>query len=58
MPRFPKRYADAVARLRVPSGFLVVAAFAWFSQPTAGSLAAGLPAVSYTHLTLPTICSV
>jgi protein-S-isoprenylcysteine O-methyltransferase Ste14 len=43
MPRFPKRYADAVARLRVPSGFLVVAAFAWFSQPTAGSLAAGLP---------------
>ena len=43
MPRFPKRYADAVARLRVPSGFLVVAAFGWFSQPRAGSLAAGLP---------------
>ena len=43
MPRFPKRYADAVARLRVPSGFLLVAVFACFSQPTAGSLAAGLP---------------
>lgn len=40
---FPKRYADGVARLRVPSGFLLVAAFAWFSQPTARSLALGLP---------------
>ncbi len=44
MPTFPKPYADAVARLRVPSGFLLVAAFAWFSQPSARSLAAGLPA--------------
>lgn len=43
MPGFPKRYADQVARLRVPSGFLLVAAFAWFSQPTAASLTAGLP---------------
>ncbi len=43
MPRFPKRYADTVARLRVPSGFLLVAVFAWFSRPTARSLAAGLP---------------
>lgn len=43
MPVFPKRYADTVARLRVPSGFLLVAAFAWFSQPSAGSLAAGFP---------------
>lgn len=43
MPPFPKRYADRVARLRVPSGFLLVAAFAWFSRPTAPSLAAGLP---------------
>ncbi len=43
MIAFPKRYADFVARLRVPSGFLIVAAFAWFSHPTAGSLAIGLP---------------
>src|SRR5437899_2250680 len=40
---FPKPYADFVARLRVPTGFLLVAAFAWFSNPSAGSLAAGLP---------------
>jgi protein-S-isoprenylcysteine O-methyltransferase Ste14 len=43
MIRFPKPYADAVARLRVPSGFLIVAVFAWFSHPTARSLAFGLP---------------
>lgn len=43
MPRFPKTYADAVARLRVPSGFLIVAVFAWFSHPTLESLAIGLP---------------
>ena len=43
MPTFPKPYADAVARLRVPSGFLIVAVFAWFSHPTAASLAAGAP---------------
>jgi protein-S-isoprenylcysteine O-methyltransferase Ste14 len=43
MIRFPKPYADAVARLRVPSGFLIVAVFAWFSQPTARSLEWGLP---------------
>jgi protein-S-isoprenylcysteine O-methyltransferase Ste14 len=43
MNLFPKPYADAVARLRVPSGFLIVAAFAWFSHPVARSLAAGLP---------------
>ena len=43
MIAFPKRYADFVARLRVPSGFLIVAAFAWFAHPTAGSLALGLP---------------
>ena len=40
---FPKPYADFVARLRVPAGFLMVAAFAWFSHPNAWSLAAGLP---------------
>ncbi|MBZ5579131.1 MAG: isoprenylcysteine carboxylmethyltransferase family protein [Acidobacteriia bacterium] len=43
MLTFPKRYADTVARLRVPSGFLLVAAFAWFSQPSPASLAVGLP---------------
>ncbi len=40
---FPKTYADTVARLRVPFGFLLVAAFAWFSQPTLTSLAWGVP---------------
>ena len=40
---FPKPYADFVARLRVPSGFLLAAAFAWFAQPSARSLAYGLP---------------
>jgi protein-S-isoprenylcysteine O-methyltransferase Ste14 len=38
MIQFPKPYADAVARLRVPSGFLLVAVFAWFSRPTVTSL--------------------
>jgi protein-S-isoprenylcysteine O-methyltransferase Ste14 len=40
---FPKPYADFVARLRVPSGFLLVAAFAWFAHPSARSLAFGVP---------------
>ncbi|MDP8981069.1 MAG: isoprenylcysteine carboxylmethyltransferase family protein [Acidobacteriota bacterium] len=40
---FPKRYADVVARLRVPFGFVLVIAFAWLSRPSAVSLAAGLP---------------
>jgi protein-S-isoprenylcysteine O-methyltransferase Ste14 len=44
MIRFPKAYADTVARLRVPSGFLIVAVFAWFSQPNPRSMAIGLPA--------------
>jgi protein-S-isoprenylcysteine O-methyltransferase Ste14 len=43
MPTFPKRYADAVAKLRVPSGFVLVAVFAWFSRPTSQSLVLGLP---------------
>jgi protein-S-isoprenylcysteine O-methyltransferase Ste14 len=42
MVEFPKPYADTVARLRVPSGFLIVAAFAWFSRPSAQSLVSGL----------------
>jgi protein-S-isoprenylcysteine O-methyltransferase Ste14 len=40
---FPKPYADAVAKLRVPFGFVLVAAFVLFSAPTWTSLAAGLP---------------
>jgi protein-S-isoprenylcysteine O-methyltransferase Ste14 len=40
---FPKPYADAVARLRVPAGFVMVAAFAWFSHPDLKSLAIGVP---------------
>ena len=43
MSVFPKPYADRVARLRVTTGFLLAAAFAWFSQPDTRSLAWGLP---------------
>jgi protein-S-isoprenylcysteine O-methyltransferase Ste14 len=43
MVSFPKPYADFVARLRVPSGFLLVVTFAWFSRPTPNSLTLGLP---------------
>jgi protein-S-isoprenylcysteine O-methyltransferase Ste14 len=42
MNLFPKPYADAVARLRVPSGFLIVIVFAWFSRPTPLSMAIGI----------------
>lgn len=38
---FPKPYADAVAKLRVVSGFLLVGLFVWLSQPSFGSLAVG-----------------
>jgi protein-S-isoprenylcysteine O-methyltransferase Ste14 len=48
---FPKPYADRVAKLRVPGGFVLVAAFLWFSAPSWGSLAAGLP-VSLAGLAL------
>jgi protein-S-isoprenylcysteine O-methyltransferase Ste14 len=40
---FPKPYADAVARLRVPAGFVMAAAFAWLSHPDLTSLTVGLP---------------
>jgi protein-S-isoprenylcysteine O-methyltransferase Ste14 len=43
MSVFPKPYADRVARLRVATGFVLVAAFAWFSQPNLHSLIWGLP---------------
>ena len=48
---FPKAYADWVARVRVPSGFLLVVAFGIFSQPSAGSLSVGIP-VSFAGLAL------
>jgi len=51
MMQFPKRYADFVARLRVPSGFLLVIVFGWFSRPSAESLAWGLP-IALTGLAL------
>lgn len=40
---FSKPYADFVARLRVPSGFLLVGAFLYFAAPTRDSLWVGLP---------------
>ena len=40
---FPKPYSDLVARLRVPSGFLLAAAFIWLASPTLESLALWLP---------------
>jgi protein-S-isoprenylcysteine O-methyltransferase Ste14 len=40
---FPKPYADFVARLRVPGGFLLLAAFLWLSDPRPVSLLYGLP---------------
>lgn len=51
MITFPKPYADLVARLRVPSGFLIMVVFAWFSQPTWLALAWGVP-VSLAGLAL------
>lgn len=43
MISFPKPYADRVARLRVPSGFLIVLVFAWLSRPLPISIAWGVP---------------
>jgi protein-S-isoprenylcysteine O-methyltransferase Ste14 len=40
---FPKPYADAVAKLRVSGGFVLVAAFLWLSAPSPASLEIGLP---------------
>jgi protein-S-isoprenylcysteine O-methyltransferase Ste14 len=40
---FPKPYADFVARLRVPSGFLLLIAFLWLSNPSRFSILVGLP---------------
>ena len=43
MIQFPKPYADAVARLRVPSGFLIVLVFAWLSRPLPASIVWSVP---------------
>jgi protein-S-isoprenylcysteine O-methyltransferase Ste14 len=51
MSLFPKPYADVVARLRVATGFVLVAAFAWLSRPDWDSLIYGLP-VSVLGLSL------
>ena len=40
---FPKAYAEFAARLRVPGGFVLVAAFLWLSAPAPASLMYGLP---------------
>lgn len=48
---FPKAYADLVARFRVPSGFVLLAAFVWLATPSLPSLAWGLP-VSMAGLAL------
>ena len=48
---FSKPYADRVAKLRVPFGFLMVAAFLWLSEPTANSLMIGIP-VAFAGLAL------
>ena len=38
-----KTYADFVAKLRVPGGFLLLLTFVWLSHPSWRSLTAGLP---------------
>ena len=40
--QFPKAYADVVQRLRVPLGFLLLAAYVWLARPTKESMAVGL----------------
>ena len=51
MSAFPKPYADFVARLRVPGGFVLLAAFAYFSRPSVTAIEIGLP-VSIVGLAL------
>ena len=47
---FAKPYADFVARLRVPSGFILLGAFAWLSRPNGASMALGLPVSAFGML--------
>ncbi|MCS6952357.1 MAG: isoprenylcysteine carboxylmethyltransferase family protein [Bryobacterales bacterium] len=42
-PIFPKPYADFVARLRVPAGFVLAGTYLWLANPTPESLWVGLP---------------
>ena len=39
---FPKPYADFVARMRVPSGFVLLAAYVWLARPSMESIARGM----------------
>jgi protein-S-isoprenylcysteine O-methyltransferase Ste14 len=43
MALFPKPYADAVQRLRVPSGLVLAVAFVWLARPLPATLLTGLP---------------
>ena len=43
MARFPQNYAERVQRLRVPVGFLLLAAFAILARPSPESIMASLP---------------
>ncbi|MEZ5364386.1 MAG: isoprenylcysteine carboxylmethyltransferase family protein [Bryobacterales bacterium] len=43
---FPKQYAEIAARTRVPAGFLVMAAFLWFAQPTPATMLLGVAIAS------------
>lgn len=45
MPRFPQKYAERVQRLRVPIGFLLLAAFAVLAHPAPESILASLPII-------------
>jgi protein-S-isoprenylcysteine O-methyltransferase Ste14 len=40
---FPKPYADFIAKLRVPFGFLLLVMFAYLSRPSPFSMTVGLP---------------
>lgn len=48
---FPKPYADRVAKLRVPAGFVLILAFLYFASPDVQSLAIGVP-VAFAGLLL------
>ena len=45
MLRFPQSYGERVQRLRVPVGFLLLAAFAWLAHPSPESIPASLPII-------------
>ncbi|HEY3744098.1 MAG TPA: isoprenylcysteine carboxylmethyltransferase family protein [Bryobacteraceae bacterium] len=46
MPRFPKPYAAFVQRLRVPTGFVLLACFGFLAHPSVESILASLPVVA------------